>query len=246
MKKYEACILEIRLAVGINIKEILIIGDSDLPIHHVRGEWTTKNVKILPYKHCVKELCKNFTKVEFKYVPKIQNEFVDTLVTFSSMIQHPDKNYIDPIEIKVRDHHVYCFHMDEEPDGKPWYYDIKREVLYRRTPVMGLLRCVDSTEATRLLEEVHAGTCMPHINGFTLAKKILISRYFWMTMESDSICYVQKYHRCQIYGDFIRVPPNELNVMGSPWPFAAWGMDVIGPIGPAALNRHRFILVAID
>ncbi|XP_049358852.1 uncharacterized protein LOC125823520 [Solanum verrucosum] len=45
---------------------------------------------------------------------------------------------------------------------------------------------------------------------------------------------------------FIRVPPNELNVMGSPWPFAAWGMDVIGPIEPPASNRHRFILVAID
>ncbi|XP_059302317.1 uncharacterized protein LOC132054291 [Lycium ferocissimum] len=34
--------------------------------------------------------------------------------------------------------------------------------------------------------------------------------------------------------------------MGSPWPFAAWGMDVIGPIEPPASNGHRFILVAID
>ncbi|XP_049399745.1 uncharacterized protein LOC125863784 [Solanum stenotomum] len=34
--------------------------------------------------------------------------------------------------------------------------------------------------------------------------------------------------------------------MGSPWPFAAWGMDVIGPIEPPASNGHRFILVAIN
>ncbi|XP_059288981.1 uncharacterized protein LOC132042468 [Lycium ferocissimum] len=34
--------------------------------------------------------------------------------------------------------------------------------------------------------------------------------------------------------------------MSSPWPFVAWGMDVIGPIEPAASNGHRFILVAID
>ncbi|XP_047263727.1 uncharacterized protein LOC107857974 [Capsicum annuum] len=34
--------------------------------------------------------------------------------------------------------------------------------------------------------------------------------------------------------------------MGSPWPFTAWGMDVIGPIEPPASNGHRFILVAID
>ncbi|XP_075077113.1 uncharacterized protein LOC142163865 [Nicotiana tabacum] len=34
--------------------------------------------------------------------------------------------------------------------------------------------------------------------------------------------------------------------MGSPWPFAAWGMYVIGPIRPTASNGHHFILVAID
>ncbi|XP_049369901.1 uncharacterized protein LOC125834792 [Solanum verrucosum] len=65
-------------------------------------------------------------------------------------------------------------------------------------------------------------------------------------MERDSIRNVQKCHQCQVHGDFIRVPPNELNVMGSPWPFAAWGMDVIEPIEPPASNRHHFILVAIN
>nr|XP_018627052.1 uncharacterized protein LOC108945512 [Nicotiana tomentosiformis] len=44
----------------------------------------------------------------------------------------------------------------------------------------------------------------------------------------------------------IRVPANELNATSSPWPFSAWGMDVIGPIEPGASNGHRFILVAKD
>ena len=34
--------------------------------------------------------------------------------------------------------------------------------------------------------------------------------------------------------------------MSSPWPFVAWGMNVIVLIDPAASNGHRFILVAID
>nr|XP_010319925.1 uncharacterized protein K02A2.6-like [Solanum lycopersicum] len=34
--------------------------------------------------------------------------------------------------------------------------------------------------------------------------------------------------------------------MSAPWPFVAWGMDVIGPIEPKASNGHMFILVAID
>ncbi|XP_070039511.1 uncharacterized protein [Nicotiana tomentosiformis] len=126
MAQYKACILGINIAVDMNIKELLVIEDSDLLIHHVQGEWSTKNVKILPYMHCVKELCKKFTKIEFKHVPRIQNEFADALSTLSSMIQHPDKNYIDPIDVEIRDQHAYCFHVDEEPDGNPWYHDIKR------------------------------------------------------------------------------------------------------------------------
>ncbi|XP_070008527.1 uncharacterized protein [Nicotiana sylvestris] len=65
-------------------------------------------------------------------------------------------------------------------------------------------------------------------------------------METDCIQYVQKCHRCQIHADGIKVPPNELNATSSPWSFAAWGMDIIGPVEPAASNRHRFILVAND
>ncbi|XP_016492769.1 uncharacterized protein LOC107812230 [Nicotiana tabacum] len=114
------------MAVDMNIKELLVIGDSDLLIQQVQGEWTTKNIKILPYLHCVKELCKKFIKIEFKHIPRIQNEFDDALATLSSMIQHLDKKYIDPIEIEIRDQHAYYFHIDEEPDCKPWYHDIKR------------------------------------------------------------------------------------------------------------------------
>lgn len=45
--------------------------------------------------------------------------------------------------------------------------------MYRRTLDLGLLRCVDAKEASRLLEEIYVGTCGPYMNGFILAKKIL-------------------------------------------------------------------------
>ncbi|XP_070013584.1 uncharacterized protein [Nicotiana sylvestris] len=49
----------------------------------------------------------------------------------------------------------------------------------------------------------------------------------------------------QVHANMIKVSPNELNATSLPWPFAAWGMDVISPIEPTASNGHRFILVAI-
>ena len=49
-----------------------------------------------------------------------------------------------------------------------------------------------------------------------------------------------------MHGDLIRVPPHELNVMSSHFPFIAWGMDGNGPIELSASNEHIFILVDTD
>ncbi|XP_070019769.1 uncharacterized protein [Nicotiana sylvestris] len=186
MAEYEACIMELNLAIDINIQELLVIGDSDLLVHQVQGEWTMKNTNILPYLYHVQELMKRFTKIEFKHVPRVQNKFAGILATLSSMIQHPDKNFIDPILVKIHNQPAYCSHVEEETDGKPWFHDFKEYLAkgeyrehakhtqkctlrrmsnhffqsgrtpYRRTPKLGLLRCVDANEASRLLEEIHA------------------------------------------------------------------------------------------
>lgn len=41
------------------------------------------------------------------------------------MIQHPDTNFIDPIQVKIYDQQAYCAHVEEEADGKSWFHDIK-------------------------------------------------------------------------------------------------------------------------
>ena len=42
------------------------------------------------------------------------------------------------------------------------------------------------------------------------------------------------------------MPPLELHVLTSPWPFLVWGIDIIGNISPKSTSGHEFILVAID
>ncbi|XP_059281021.1 uncharacterized protein LOC132034655 [Lycium ferocissimum] len=155
----------------------------------VRGEWATKNEKIIPYVRLVKRLADRFQEVKFKHIPRSQNDFADALAIIASMIQHPDSKYIDLIRVKIRDQPTHCAFVEAEIDGKPWYADIKmylvkgeypegitinqkntirklangfflnKNILYKRTPDLGLLRCVDSIEATRLIEELHAETC---------------------------------------------------------------------------------------
>ncbi|XP_070007365.1 uncharacterized protein [Nicotiana sylvestris] len=124
MAEYEACIMRLNLAINMNIQELLVISDSNLLVHQVQGEWAMKNTKILPYMYHVQELMKRFTKIEFKYVLRIQNEFVDALDTLSSMM-HPDKNLIDLITIRIHSQPTYYAHAEEETDRNPWFHDIK-------------------------------------------------------------------------------------------------------------------------
>uniref|UniRef100_A0A2N9GX70 Reverse transcriptase domain-containing protein n=1 Tax=Fagus sylvatica TaxID=28930 RepID=A0A2N9GX70_FAGSY len=51
--------------------------------------------------------------------------------------------------------------------------------------------------------------------------------YYWLTMESDCIRHVQTCHKCQMYQNCKNAPPQYVHTMASPWPFSAWGMDVI-------------------
>ena len=90
MAEYEACILSLKMVVDMNVYEFLVIGDSDLLIHQVQGEWDVKKPKIVPYVQYVQNLCKRFHKIEFRHTPRIQNELADALATIASLIKHQD------------------------------------------------------------------------------------------------------------------------------------------------------------
>ncbi|XP_070022316.1 uncharacterized protein [Nicotiana sylvestris] len=125
MAEYEACILGLRLAIDMGVQEILVLGDSDLLVHQIQGEWETRDLKLIPYRQCLHDLCQRFRSVEFRHIPRIHNEVVDALATLASMLHHLDKTYIDPLHIQVRDQHAYCNVVKEELDGEPWFHDIK-------------------------------------------------------------------------------------------------------------------------
>uniref|UniRef100_A0A1S3ZKT0 Uncharacterized protein n=1 Tax=Nicotiana tabacum TaxID=4097 RepID=A0A1S3ZKT0_TOBAC len=261
--------MDLNMAINLNVHELLVMGDSDLLIRQAQGDWETRDIKLIPYRQCVEDLSKRFKSIEFMYIHRFHNELADALATLASMLPYPGNTHIDPLEIQIRYQHGYCNTIEAEPDGAPWYRDIKQflktreysehanrdqkrtirrlsngfflsgEILYKRTLDLNLLRCVDAKEAEMIMNEVHSGVCGPHMNGYVLAKKILRAGYYWLTMERDCFRFVRKCHQCQIHSDLIHSPPSELYPMSAPWPFVAWGMDVIGPIEPKASNGHR-------
>nr|XP_016438794.1 PREDICTED: uncharacterized protein LOC107764704 [Nicotiana tabacum] len=49
MAEYEACILGLRLAAEMNVREVLVLGNSDLLVHQIQGEWEMRDMKLIPY-----------------------------------------------------------------------------------------------------------------------------------------------------------------------------------------------------
>ena len=59
------------------------------------------------------------------------------------------------------------------------------ETLYKRLTDGMLLLCLDRAPADQVMREVHAGVYGLHMGGHMLARKIMRTGYFWLTMETD-------------------------------------------------------------
>jgi len=208
MAEYEACALAIQAAIDSNVKLLKVYEDSALVIHQLRGEWETRDPKLIPYQAYVKELAGSFDEISFHHVPREENQMADALATLASMFQltpHVDLPYI---EFWCHGRPAHCCQVEEELDDKPWYFDIKRyveskeypleasdndkrtlrrleagffmseSILYKRNHDMTLLRCVDAKEANHMIEEVHEGSFGMHANGHAMARKILRAGYY--------------------------------------------------------------------
>ncbi|RVW64270.1 Retrovirus-related Pol polyprotein from transposon 17.6 [Vitis vinifera] len=276
--EYEACILGLETALELGITRMDVLGDSNLVLRQVQGDWKTRDAKLKPYHAYLELLIEKFEELKYIHLPRAHNQFADALATLASTVDIPTNVVVRPLLIETRSAPAYCHLIDETEvqDDLPWFHDIRQflrfgtypeaatakdrralrqlatrfvicgETLYRRSVDGILLLCLDRASADRVMREVHAGVCGPHMGGHRLARKIMRTGYFWSTMETDCCQFVQRCPECQMHGDLIHVPPSELHALTSPWPFSVWGIDIIGKISPKSSNGHEFILVSID
>ena len=64
-------------------------------------------------------------------------------------------------------------------------------------------------------------------------------------MQREAQEYVKKCNQGQRFAPNIHQPVGVLIPLSSPWPFAQWGLDIVGPFLKVAGNK-RWLLVGID
>jgi hypothetical protein len=143
---------------------------------------------------------------------------------------------------------------EEEPDDKnaaeriarqSAHYTLIGETLYRRGATGVLMKCILLATGKQLLEEIHAGQCGIHAASRTLVGKVFRSGFYWPTTKSDTTELVQRCEACQYLSKQQHLPAQQLQTIPVTWPFACWGLEMIGPFKKAQ-GGYTHVLVAID
>ena len=139
----------------------------------------------------------------------------------------------DKLEAEKTRRKALCFWLSEN------------QKLYMRSFSGPYLLCVHPEATELLLEELHGGICGSHTGGRSLSHKAITQGYWWPNMQKEAQEYVKKCDQCQRFAPNIHQLGGVLNPLSSPWPFAQWGLDIVGPF-PKATGNKKYLLVNTD
>jgi len=117
--------------------------------------------------------------------------------------------------------------------------------LYKRGYRQPLLKCVTREQVEYIIKEIHEEICGYHSGVQTMTTRILRVGYFWPTMEANCQAFVKKCIPCQKHDNLIHKKQEQLHFILSPWSFAKWGMDILGPF-TLGKGQMKFLIVGID
>ena len=64
-------------------------------------------------------------------------------------------------------------------------------------------------------------------------------------MKTDAVSFTRRCDKCQRFFSIPKSNLEKLTSMTSPWPFAVWGIDLIGPM-PTTRPAFKYAVVAVD
>ncbi|XP_050261448.1 uncharacterized protein LOC126706174 [Quercus robur] len=258
----------LELAKSVEAKSIRVMGDSQLIMGQVNGMYEAKEGRMKKYLGRVMRLVKRFEKADFVQIPREENVEADTIAKEASADESLEKSdevqympSIDAQEVQQVDNkedwmtpiisYLKDGRLPEEKDEarkvrvRSARYVLMNEVLYKRGFSQPYLRCLAPDEANYVLREVHEGACGNHSGARSLVHKIVRAGYYWPNMQADAKAYVKVCDQCQRFSNVPRQPSEYLTPMVAPWPFAQWGLDILGPF-PLGVRQMKFLVVGID
>ncbi|XP_071920768.1 uncharacterized protein [Coffea arabica] len=269
--EYEALIAGMMIARKLGAESIEVYSDSQLIVNQVGGRYEVKEEPLRRYVAKVHELRAQFKVFTLKQVSRSQNKRADALSKLAStsvgtlnkevLVEVVRNRAYDQVEAAViqvlgswMDPIVRYLASGELPPSRAEArrvllrsrgYELSNGVLYKKSYLRPWLRCITPEEGNYILRELHEGICGNHVGPRILAKKGMLSGYYWPTIFLDSADLVARCKSCQLHAPIHHVPTQEMIPLQSPWPFFQWGVDLLGPF-PRAPGGYEHVVVAVD
>ena len=96
-----------------------------------------------------------------------------------------------------------------------------------------------------ILNDIHSGTCGHHASCRTIMAKAYQAGFYWPHANEMAKEIVDKCEGCQFYSNMSRKPASALKTIPLIWPFAVWGLDMVGPLR-TGMSGFTHVLVAVD
>ncbi|XP_055960075.1 uncharacterized protein LOC130014946 [Mercurialis annua] len=269
--EYEALIIGLEILLDLGAKKVKIIGDYQLVIRQVSGEYKCMSYTLTSYYAIAIQLIESFEEVELVHVPREENWEADKLSQLASglrlseelthrlvMVQrktHPSifKRGVELDIFNIDDNLVQDWRRDikkylENPSKKMMYKVRARAVNYVLIEDVLYRRGFDNLllrclGATEALEkQTHEGVCGAHQSGVKMRWLIRRHGYFWPSILKDCMTFAKGCQSCQRYGNIQRLPVVVLKSVIKPWPFRGWAIDLIGKIYPPSSKIYCFII----
>ncbi|XP_073153448.1 uncharacterized protein [Henckelia pumila] len=82
--EYEALVIGLEVLKDLKAKNVQLIGDSQLVLRQVAGEYKCASLSLTPYFSATSQLADDFEEINFQYVPRKQNWETNELVQIAS------------------------------------------------------------------------------------------------------------------------------------------------------------------
>jgi hypothetical protein len=117
--------------------------------------------------------------------------------------------------------------------------------LYHCSPSGILQRCISVAQGQELLQEIHSGACGHHAALRALVGNAFRQGFYWPTAVADATRIVRSCQGCQFYARQTHLPAQAIQTIPITWPFAVWGLDLVGPLQKAP-RGFSHLLVSIN
>nr|ABA96681.1 retrotransposon protein, putative, unclassified [Oryza sativa Japonica Group] len=276
MAEYEGLLAGLRVAAGLRIRRLLMLGDSQLVVNQVR------------------RMERHFDGIELRHVPRRDNAVADELSRLaSSRAQTPSDAFEErlaqpsarpdplgetdaperpprPVGVQasgpkgsapssprliawITEIQAYLADktLPEDREGSERVQRISKRyvlvegTLYRRAANGVLLKCIPREQGVELLADIHEGECGAHFASRTLVGKAFRQGFYWPTALNDAVDLVRRCRACQFHAKQTHQPAQALQTIPLSWPFAIWGLDILGPFRRAP-GGFEYLYVAVD